>query len=109
MDNGYRPLGDLDTMTSRRNDKISFDQYGQSIIEFCFAMVVVILLIYGLVMVIRWVGMDLADRRIAHDRVLISGGTPEEQVRENFYRPRKINVRASPDMMFNTESMPHGY
>lgn len=35
---------------------------GQATIEFTFAMVIVALLIYGLISIFRWVGMDYAQR-----------------------------------------------
>jgi len=43
----------------------------QSTIEFAFAMVAIIFLIYGMVQVFRWAGMDLANRRVAQDNSII--------------------------------------
>ena len=43
---------------------------GQSTIEFTFAMIATMFLIYGLVVVLRWGGMDLASRRVAQDSAL---------------------------------------
>ena len=42
----------------------------QSTIEFTFAMIAIMFLIYGMVMVFRWAGMDLAQRRWAQDTSL---------------------------------------
>jgi hypothetical protein len=42
----------------------------QSTIEFTFAMIVVMFLIYGMVMIFRWTGMDLANRRYTEDTTL---------------------------------------
>ena len=42
----------------------------QSTIEFTFAMIAIMFLIYGMVMVFRWAGMDLAQRRYAQDAAL---------------------------------------
>ena len=39
----------------------------QSTIEFTFAMIAIMFLIYGMVMVFRWAGMDLAQRRYSQD------------------------------------------
>jgi len=39
----------------------------QSTVEFTFAMIAIIFLIYGMVQVFRWAGMDLANRRVAQD------------------------------------------
>ena len=39
----------------------------QSTIEFTFAVIVVMFLVYGMVRVFRWAGMDLANRRYVQD------------------------------------------
>ena len=49
----------------RKKDSVFF---GQVTIEFTFCMVVVMLMVYGVIMVFRWTGVDLADRRIAHEK-----------------------------------------
>ena len=46
------------------------DTKAQSTIEFTFAMVAIVFLIYGMVMVFRWAGMDLANRRVALDNTM---------------------------------------
>ena len=43
---------------------------GQTILEFAFCMIIVLLLIYAAIMIFRWSGLDLAFRRSAHDHVL---------------------------------------
>lgn len=43
---------------------------GQSILEFSFTLVVAMLMLWGTMMVFRWVGVDLSERRIAHDEGL---------------------------------------
>ncbi|MBF0571207.1 MAG: hypothetical protein HQL12_04985 [Candidatus Omnitrophica bacterium] len=48
----------------------------QSTIEFTFAMIVVMFLIFGLVMVFRWTGMDLASRRVTQDITLTTNPEP---------------------------------
>ena len=64
----------------------------QSTIEFTFAMVIVLILTYGLVRVFRWTALDLADRRIAHETVLQNVDLPPlDQITPNFSRPRKIH------------------
>jgi hypothetical protein len=56
----------------------------QSTIEFTFAMIAIMFLIYGMVMVFRWAGMDLANRRVAQDSSLtlitLPGGDPAAQL-----------------------------
>ena len=56
---------------------------GQAIMEFTFCMIVVLLMIYGTAMIFRWTGMDLAERRIAHENSLYSDAM------ENFDSPEQ--------------------
>jgi len=42
----------------------------QSTIEFTFAVVGIMFFIYGMVMIFRWAGMDLANRRYIQDTVI---------------------------------------
>lgn len=44
----------------------------QSTIEFTFAVVGIMFLIYGMVMVFRWAGMDLANRRFVQDNSILN-------------------------------------
>lgn len=69
---------------------------GQITLEFLFCMVVVLLMIYGIIYVFRWTGVDLAQRRIAHDtrignfRSSIGPRTAHEEERQMdpyFYTP----------------------
>ena len=41
-------------------------------LEFTFCMIILFLMMYGIVMVFRWVGVDLGQRQQAHEAVLIS-------------------------------------
>jgi hypothetical protein len=58
----------------------------QSTIEFTFAMIATIFLIYGMVRVFRWAGMDLAQRRYVQDHATtadlsnVPDGDPEAQL-----------------------------
>lgn len=66
---------------------------GQSTIEFTFAMMIVLILIFALVMVFRWAGMDLAERRSAHDRSMTNSSlSPYQQLNPDFYQPREIRA-----------------
>ena len=59
---------------------------GQSTIEFTFAVIVIMFLIYGMVQVFRWAGMDLAQRRYAQDNSLTTNpasGDPASQLDVN--------------------------
>ena len=42
----------------------------QSTVEFTFALIVIMFLIYGMVQVFRWAGMDLAQRQYSQDTSL---------------------------------------
>ena len=77
-------------------------------LEFLFCMIVIMLMIYSMMMIFRWVGVDMAERRIAHDRVLFQGGILTDgveleakdifvrssvvQVDRYFYKPIKMNA-----------------
>ena len=66
---------------------------GQASVEFVFAMIAVIFLIYGLVRVFGWAGMDLAERAFVHEQSLTNGElSPQQQLNPDFYRPRRINA-----------------
>ncbi|MBF0486477.1 MAG: hypothetical protein HQL16_08190 [Candidatus Omnitrophica bacterium] len=65
---------------------------GQSIIEFTFAATGAMLLLYGLVMVFRWVGMDLAERRYDHDQRLNNGTDMTAQLSPDFHEVRPMDV-----------------
>ena len=74
---------------------------GQATLEFAFCMIVVFLMIYGITMILRWTGMDLAERRRAHDTRLIApvaqdyvnpSDGPLYQVDPYFYNPIKMNA-----------------
>jgi len=73
----------------------------QSAIEFTFCMVIVTLLAYGVMKAFRWVGLDLAERRAAHDGIItapIDEGWgdfedgPLKQLSPGFYRRKKMGL-----------------
>ena len=79
------------------------DKTAQAIIEFTFSMVIVLLLIYASVQIFRWSGVSLAERRIAHENLLITpidpnfnqetiGTGPLRQIDPYFYKPKKIRA-----------------
>ncbi len=60
-----------------------FKTAAQSTLEFTFAMIVIVFLIYGMVRVFRWAGMDLAQRRWVQDNSITTNpasGNPEAQL-----------------------------
>jgi len=64
----------------------------QSTVEFTFAMIVVVFFIYGMVRVFFWVGMDLAQRRVAQDNSLTNGVNPQTQLTPDFYRIQSMDA-----------------
>ena len=83
MDTRFRGYDNEDGMTKR----------AQATIEFTFAMIAILLLIFGIIRIFRWVALDLADRRIAHDQLLQNTKlSPGQQITPNFYRPRKMEA-----------------
>lgn len=53
---------------------------GQSTIEFTFAVMVILLIAYGLIMVFRWVGLSYAERRYKQEHSMTAGAHEEQQV-----------------------------
>jgi len=66
---------------------------GQSTIEFAFGMIILGLMVFGLVQCFRWVMLDLAERRVDHDRILTDNNlSTEAQLNPNFHQIRKIDA-----------------
>lgn len=66
---------------------------GQSTIEFTFAIIVLLLIIYGLIMVFRWVGLSFAEQRIKHEQQLKQDTTIERQLLNDAdYQPRRLQA-----------------
>ena len=63
----------------------------QSVVEFTFATIVFLALVSGMVLVFRWVMVDLAERRYDHDHSLIQGGDAESQLSTGFHKTRRID------------------
>jgi len=51
--------------------KVVDKEGAQAILEFTFAMIILMLLIFAIVRVLEWTGHTLVGRRIAHENVLI--------------------------------------
>ena len=65
---------------------------GQATIEFTFAMIITLILVYAMFMVFRWAGLDLAERRVAHEELLTRDVKPEQQLNPDFFKPRKLDA-----------------
>jgi len=74
---------------------------GQVMAEFVFCFVLVMLLFWGCILVIRWAGVSMAQRRMAHDSVLTTGvsdawktlpESPLRQVNPDFHDGTKMNL-----------------
>ena len=81
------------------------DRKAQVMLEFAFCMIILFLMMYGIIMVFRWVGLDLGQRQQAHKAVLEQnidlgygqGGVPVErgpltQIDPYFYTPARMNA-----------------
>jgi hypothetical protein len=56
-------------------------------------MIITLILVYALFMVFRWSGLDLAERRVAHELLLTNESLrPEQQLNPDFYKPRKLDA-----------------
>ena len=75
---------------------------GQVILEFTFCLIVVLLLIYAVMKAFKWAGVDLVERRMAHDQGLtqtvpdnwhvrqVDG--PLRQLDPEFYKAKKMGL-----------------
>ena len=73
----------------------------QTTIEFTFCMIIVLLLLYGTIRAFMWVGVDLAERRMAHDSTLTvpidehwtsDADGPLKQLTPDFYATQGMNL-----------------
>ncbi len=71
----------------------------QSTLEFVFAMIAAMFLLYGMVQVFRWAGMDMAQRHWAYDAAFNKpGANVEEQLKPVVYHPSRINASPGVDL-----------
>ncbi len=76
-----------------RSRGVIISERGQATIEFTFAMIITLILVYALFMVFRWAGLDLAERRVSHERLLSDESLrPEQQLNPDFHKPRKMDA-----------------
>ncbi len=75
----------------------------QVTLEFSFCMIIILLMMFSLIRIFRWTGMDLAERRKAHERELgkIVGLVedyefprtgPLKQIDPYFFKPGKLDA-----------------
>ncbi len=74
---------------------------GQTMVEFTFCLIVILLMIYGLMRIFEWTGKDQAMRRMAHDALITTGvkrsydnegDGPAKQISPYFHTPIKMNA-----------------
>ena len=74
---------------------------GQVTMEYMFCLIVVMILMYGVFMAFRWVGVELANRRIQYDKTITANvadnwkdikKSPLKQLSPNFYQSGKMNL-----------------
>ncbi len=75
--------------------------FGQVTVEFTLCTVIVLVLMYGCIKALRWIGLTLAERRDAFDKTLIADinvehwpgtASPLKQLNPNFYKERKMGL-----------------
>lgn len=74
----------------------------QVLIEFTFCMIIIMLMIYGLIMILRWTGVDLAERERAHESQLT---TP---IIEDYGQCLVWNTDSIPFVCLQTTTMANG-
>ncbi len=74
----------------------TLNRHSQATIEFTFAMVVIAILIYGLLRIFSWVGMDNAERAwtAAHAPLVQQSDVVslEQQLNKDVYRSKRLNA-----------------
>lgn len=66
---------------------------GQMILEFTFSMIIVMVMIFSLVMILKWSGKDNAQRRLSHEELLKNPSLePGEQLDPYFYEPETFDA-----------------
>ncbi len=83
----------------KKNDKHL--SRGQTMVEFTFSLIVILLMIYGLMRIFEWTGKDQALRRIAQDTSITApvkhsysnpGDGPAKQLDPYIHTPIKMNA-----------------
>ena len=67
----------------------------QVTLEFTFSMILVLLLMYGVIKVMGWLSLTLAERRVAHDYSLISRTDVEDW--KNIYKDPSPLLQLEPE------------
>lgn len=70
-------------------------QFGQTMIESTFSVIVIVILLLGMVKVFFWVGTDLANRVAAHEKTLISD-VPAGEITDNYRQIRPVFYEGTP-------------
>lgn len=72
---------------------------GQTMIEFSFCMIIVVVLLLGMIKVFVWSGKDLVERRRAHERILTNRYlSPQQQIRPVFYFSTRFDADIDSNM-----------
>lgn len=90
-------------MKSLYNQKMNdnYSSRGQTMAEFTFSLIVILLMIYGLMRIFEWTGKDQAMRRMSHDALITGkvehsydnpGEGPAKQIDPYFHTPIKMNA-----------------
>lgn len=65
---------------------------GQSILEFSFGCMIVMVILFGLIQAVRWSMLEAAERRFDYERNLTSGTNALQQLDPNFHTIRRADL-----------------
>jgi hypothetical protein len=65
---------------------------GQSTVEFCFGLFIVLLLFFALVQAVRWVVLEKIELRVDFERSLQTGSGAYQQLNPHFHRLRPLDM-----------------
>lgn len=55
-------------------------------------MIVLLLMMYGIIMILRWTGKSYVERQKDHEAVLTQNVPPREQLETYFHKPTPMNA-----------------
>ena len=104
MNSGRRSnlLGHEKIASSLKNTPRNDTNLAQVTLEFTFSMILVLLLMYGVIRVMGWVALTLAERRVAHENSLTKQTSVESW--KNIYKDPSPLLQLEPEF-YTTNKM----
>lgn len=72
--------------------ELGYERAGQSTVEFCFGLFIVLLLFFALVQAVRWVVLEKIELRVDFERSLQTGSGAYQQLNPHFHRLRPLDM-----------------